>query len=343
MEVNRVTHPLDKIKSGIKICAQMSPESTEEDFQFVTQMGVEYTVLWTNASHASAEYYRQQKDRFAEHGIEVFGFGNSDVHNQDAIVLNLENRDAKIEEYKQHLRNLGQAGIPYTTYAHMGNGIWSTGRETIRGGASARTFDLNQAEVGHWGGRHFGLPLSHGREYSQEEIWDNYTHFIQQVAPVAEEAGVLIGIHPDDPPVPYLAGIPRCIFSSFEGYKRAMEIADSPNVGICFCVGCWLEGGGELMGLDAVDAIRYFAQRDKIFKVHFRNVDQPLPHFTETFVDNGYMDMYQIMKVLQQCGFKGVMIPDHIPSMGSSHQVGTAYTIAHMQAMRDRAQAEVAA
>ena len=97
------------------------------------------------------------------------------------------------------------------------------------------------------------------------------------------------------------------------------------------------------MGLDAVDAIRYFAQRDKIFKVHFRNVDQPLPHFTETFVDNGYMDMYQIMKVLQQCGFKGVMIPDHIPSMGSSHQVGTAYTIAHMQAMRDRAQAEVAA
>ena len=115
-----MTHPLDKIKSGIKICAQMSPESTEEDFQFVTQMGVEYAVLWTNASRASAEYYRRQRDRFAEHGIEVFGFGNSDVHNQDAIVLNLENRDAKIEEYKQHLRNLGQAGIPYTTYAQIG-------------------------------------------------------------------------------------------------------------------------------------------------------------------------------------------------------------------------------
>ena len=69
-----MTHPLDKIKSGIKICAQMSPESTEEDFQFVTQMGVEYAVLWTNASRASAEYYRRQRDRFAEHGIEVFGF-----------------------------------------------------------------------------------------------------------------------------------------------------------------------------------------------------------------------------------------------------------------------------
>ena len=334
-----MTSPLDTIASGIKICAQMSPEASKADFQFVVQMGIRHAVLWTDASSASAEYYQHQKDRFAQHGIEVFGFGNLDVHNQDAIVLNLENRDAKIEEYKQHLWNLGQAGIPYTTYAHMGNGIWSTGQRKLKGGASARTFDLNQAKAGHWHGRTFSMPLSHQREYSQDEIWDNYTYFIRQVAPVAEEAGVLIGIHPDDPPVPHLAGIPRCIFSSFEGYKRAMEIADSPNIGICFCVGCWLEGG-DLMGMNTIESIRYFADRGKIFKVHFRNVDQPLPHFTETFVDSGYMDMYQVMKVLQECGFKGVMIPDHIPSMGGNHQVGTAYTIAYMKAMHERAVAE---
>ena len=74
-------------------------------------------------------------------------------------------------------------------------------------------------------------------------------------------------------------------FQRFEGYKRALEIADSPNVGMCFCVGCWLEGG-ELMGKDVIESIRYFGERNKIFKVHFRNVDQPLPHFVETFVDN---------------------------------------------------------
>lgn len=64
----------------------------------------------------------------------------------------------------------------------------------------------------------------------------DFTRFIREVAPVPEEAGVMIGVHPDDPPVPMLGGIPR-IFSSFEGYRRALEIADSPNVGICFCVG----------------------------------------------------------------------------------------------------------
>ena len=96
------------------------------------------------------------------------------------------------------------------------------------------------------------------------------------------------------------------------------------------------------MGMDILDSIRYFADREKIFKVHFRNVDQPLPHFTETFIDNGYMDMYQVMKVLHQYEFKGVVIPDHIPTMGSNNQVGTAYTIAYMKAMYERAMAESA-
>ena len=82
---------------------------------------------------------------------------------------------------------------------------------------------------------------------AKEEIWDNYEYFIKQVVPVAEEPGVFIGIHPDDPPVPMLGGVPRCIFGSFEGYKRAMEIANSPNVGVCLCCGTWMEGG-ESMG-----------------------------------------------------------------------------------------------
>ena len=89
----------------------------------------------------------------------------------------------------------------------------------------------------------------------------------------------------------------------FEGYKRALEIADSPNVGMCFCVGCWLEGG-ELMGKDVIESIRYFGERNKIFKVHFRNVDQPLPHFVETFVDNGYQDMYHVAKSPPRSGFQ---------------------------------------
>jgi mannonate dehydratase len=330
------------IEPGLKIAAQMSPEATETDFQFVTQMGIDYAVLWTGGDKAGAEYYAAAKKRFAEHGIMVYGFGNRAVHNQDAITLGLANRDAKIEEYKQHLRNLGQAGIPYTTYAHMANGIWSTERETTRGGAGARAFDLAKADKGHWDGLYYSAPLSHGRVYAEDEIWENFTYFIKQVAPVAEAEGVFIGIHPDDPPQPELAGVPRCIFSSFEGYRRALEIADSPNVGLCLCVGCWLEGG-ELMGKGVLETIKYFGEQNKIFKVHFRNVDAPLPHFVETFVDNGYMDMYKVMKALREVNFNGIIIPDHIPHMADDPRLGTAFTMGYMKALVDRVNAEAAA
>ena len=78
-----------------------------------------------------------------------------------------------------------------------------------------------------------------------------------------------------------------------------MKIADSPNVGICFCIGCWLEGG-DLMGKGVEESLREFGQNNKLFKIHFRTVDQPLPHFVETFVDDGYFDMYKAMRVLEQ-------------------------------------------
>jgi mannonate dehydratase len=324
----------------MKLAAQVTPEPTEEDLLFVRQMGVEHVVLWTNGQKAGYDYYASRKKLFEAAGLKIYGFGSSSVHNQDAIVLGLPNRDEKIEEYKTHLRSLGRAGIPYTTYAHMANGIWSTQVETTRGGAPARAFNLSKAETGHWDGVAYRLPLTHGRVYTEDEIWDNFAYFIRQVVPVAEEAGVRIGIHPDDPPVPELGGIPRCIFSSFEGYRRALELADSPNVGICLCVGCWLEGGPG-MSKDVFETIRYFGERQKLFKVHFRNVTQPLPYFVETFIDDGYMDMYRVIKALRAVDFNGVLIPDHIPMMANDRRVGTAYTIGYMKALLERVNAEL--
>jgi mannonate dehydratase len=320
------------IEPGIKIAIQASPEPSPEELQFIQQLGVEWVVLWTNASKASYEYYASRRELFERHGLKVYGMGNHDVHNQDEIVLNLPGRDAKVAQYIQHLRDLGRAGIPYTTYAHMANGIWSNTPETARGGARARAFDANNPQQGHWINEHYSPPLSHGRVYSQEEIWENYTSFIREVAPVAEEAGVLIGVHPDDPPWPELAGVPRCIFSSYAGYQRALDLAASPNVGVCLCVGCWLEGGS-LMGKDVFETIAGFSQQNKLFKVHFRNVDQPLPHFVETFIDDGYMDMSKVMRALRAADFSGVVIADHIPQMGGDNRIGTAYSIAYMKAL----------
>lgn len=271
--------------------------------------------------------------------MKVWNIGNLDLHNMSEVTLNLPGREQKIEAYKAYLRNLGKAGVYYTTYAHMGNGIWSSAPETTRGGARARVFDLSKSPAGHWNEKVFNGPLTHGRAYTEQEIWDNYTYFIKAVVPVAEEAGVRIGIHPDDPPMPVLGGIPRCIFGNFDGYQRAFEIAGSPNIGMCLCCGTWLEGG-KYTRKSLLDTIQYFGSRGKIFKIHFRNVSAPLPYFVETFIDNGYMDMYKVMQALRQVNFNGVMIPDHIPGMIGDRS-GTAYSIAYMKAYRQRANEEI--
>ena len=285
----------DEKPAGIKLCAQSSASPSRDQLLFLNQIGAEYVSVASTADLRNADGYLQIKKRYQDAGITVWNIGNSDVHNMPEVTLNLPGRDRKIEQYKQYLRDLGKAGINYTTYAHMGNGIWSSGRSNIRG-ASAREFDLSSPNrKGSWAGQTWREPLSHGRVFTPEEIWDNYTHFIKQVASVAEEVGVRIGIHPDDPPVPVLAGVPRCVFSSFDGYKRALEIANSPNVGICLCCGTWLEGGRKQTGKDPEEMIRHFGAQ-KIWKIHFRNVSAPLPHFVETFMDNGYYDMYKIMK-----------------------------------------------
>src|SRR6202522_957338 len=187
---------------GIKLCAQTSAKPSDDDLLFLKQMGAEYVSVASTPDLRTAEGFMQIKKRYADAGITVWNIGNSSVHNMPEVTLNLPGRDQKIEEYKEYIRNLGQAGIYYTTYAHMGNGIWNSGRATIRG-SGARVFDLASPDkVGVWDGGTFKEPLSHGRVFSKEEIWENYAYFIRQVAPVAEEAGVRIGIHPDDPPVP---------------------------------------------------------------------------------------------------------------------------------------------
>jgi mannonate dehydratase len=327
----------------IKIAFQASPEPSPEQLTFLQQLGVDQVVLWTGADRASYEYYNSRRELYKEHGINVFGFGNNNVHNQDKITLGLEGRDEKIEEYLNHIRNLSKAGIGYTTYAHMANGIWSTGRKMTRNGSSsARTFNLAEATVGNWNGVRYEItpesPFTHGRRYSEEELWVNYEYFIKKAAAEAERLKVKIGIHPDDPPVYDLGGIPRCIFGNFDGYKRALEMANSPYVGMCLCVGCWLEGG-TMMGKDVIETIKYFGAQKKIFKVHFRNVDQQMPHFTETFLNEGYADMYQILKALKEVDFDGVIISDHIPRMEYPN-TGQAWSIGYMQALVERVIAE---
>jgi len=339
--------PGDRVPPGMKLELGMSANATDEDLRLALQLGLEYVQVTGPGSGAPElkgaapgtflpdyEYLARVRERFDAAGLRIYNWGN---WRSDSIILGLPDRDAVIAGYCEMLRALARVGIPCTTYAHWSviPELFRTEAEPIRGGARAAAFDAGKAAAAV-------ARLRYGREYSEAEIWDNYAYFVARAAPAAEAAGVLVAMHPDDPPLPVVAGVPRCIFSSFAGYERALAIADSPNVGVCLCVGCWLEGG-ELMGATPEEAIRTFGEQQKLFKIHFRNVDQPLPHFVETFIDDGYKDMYLVMKALQDVGFKGVVIPDHIPRMAGDGSRGTAFTLGYMKALLARAEAEAGA
>ncbi len=175
---------------------------------------------------------------------------------------------------------------------------------------------------------------------TEQEVWDNWTYFIKAIVPVLEETGVRFAIYPDDPTgYRELGGIPR-IFSTFDDYVRAFEIADSPNVGMYLGVGSYIEGGKET-GKDVLDVIRCFGERNKIFKVDFRNVSGSIPHFIETFPDNGYVDMYKVMRALVEVNNHCSVCDDHAPQVAGGRIVADSYSYGYMRALLERALDEV--
>lgn len=301
-----------------------------ETLQLARQLGMEYVNFWTSPNR-----YEEAVDAVRAAGLKVAKIGCEGAHNVAEITLGLPGRDEKIELLKQHLRAVSKLGIKTHLYAHMANGVWSTPNERTRGGAVARAFDASKTPAAA-GSNHNG-PFE--RRYTEDDLWKAWEYFVKQIKPVAEETGVKIGVHPDDPPGLALGNAPRCIFSSFEGYRRALEIADSPNIGMGLCVGTWLEGG-DAMGRNVIETIEYFGGIEKLFVVHFRNVSSPLPHFVETYLNDGYMDMYKVMRALRKVNFEGVLIGDHFPRMTGPGPLGQVYTLGYIQALIERANEE---
>ncbi len=326
---------LEPLTPGIKISMQVGEDVSDQDLTWIKQMGVEYLNVQSGKGRATLDNFLAIKKRAESAGLKVWNISNNENRNIEEITLNLPGRDQRIAWLKQYIRDTGKAGIGYITYAHMANGIWSSARESTRGGGEARAFRQETAK-GVWNGKTYEGPLTHGRRYSKEELWENYTGFIHEIAPVAEEAGVRIGIHPDDPPAVELGGIPRHIFGTFDGYMKALEIANSPNIGVCLCAGTWLEGG-KLMGRDVFDAAREFARLGKLWKVHFRNVTGPVPYFVETYIDNGYADMLKLMKVLVDVDFRGNLIADHVPGMAPGRHAAWSYSMGYIRALHQAA------
>ena len=204
-------------------------------------------------------------------------------------------RPEALDHYCELLESMGALGIPLLCYNFMvGTGWARTGVREGRGGARATYFSLAETP---------SAPL----KLTAEQVWANYEYFITRVMPVAERAGVRMGLHPDDPCLPELGGYAR-IFGSVEAYDRAYALYPSPSNAVTFC-----QANFKLMGADLEAAARHFGKR--IAFIHVRDVDGTKEDFTELFHDQGTTDQFALMRVYRELGLDVPVRGDHVPEM----------------------------
>ncbi len=318
---------------NIKLTHSIGPNASHDDLLFLKQIGLRWVRLHYGDWDADVDKLSEIQKRLAQYGLRIYS-AHHPAYRSLKIQLGQSGRDEDIELCRAFIRTLGKLDIPVTVYDfHPGNTFTTSHVE--RRGYIAREFDLDEF-------RNNVEKNRFEREYSAEEMWEYYTYFMKAVLPVAEEANVRMGLHPDDPPLAKMNGVAK-LFTNYSGYRRAEEIAGfSEHWGLLMCIGTWIEGGDQ-MGRDVFQMIHDFGGRGKIFEVHFRNVSSPLPRFVETFHDDGYMDMYKVMKALREVRYAGSLMPDHIPQLvnDTGHRAGLAYCIAYMRALLRRANEEV--
>lgn len=304
-------------------------QATDELLRYAKQLGVSHIIVHTPQLPGDGYWeftdLLRLRTRIESFGLKMEAIENLPRNHYDKLLAGLPGREEQLDKVRKTILNMGRAGIPILGYHWMLVGVWRTEVSPRgRGGARISRYDHELAK---------SAPLTDMGEVSAERLWDNFTYFLKGVIPVAEEAGVRLGLHPDDPPMPALAGTAR-IFGSFAAYKRLIELVPSRSNAIEFCQGTFTEMGG-----DVLEAIRYFGQRDKILYVHFRNVRGAVPVFDEVFIDEGDVDMFKAIQTYKEVGFDGVLIPDHTPGVEGDVEWGYrgfAYALGYMKALLER-------
>ena len=276
-----------------------------------------------------------------EAGLELAAIENFDPAHWHDVLLDGPRKAQQLDNLATLIRHVGQAGIPVLGYNFSIAGV--AGRVKgpwARGGAEA---------VGMNGP--VDTPIPKGMVWNMvydphappgtvppatpAQLWQRLKGFLDALLPVAEEAGVTLAAHPDDPPLPTVRGQPRLVYQP-DFYRRLLELHPSPSNALEFCVGTL----AEMTEGDVYEAVETYSRLGKLAYVHLRNVRGKAPHYRESFIDDGDVDVPRVVRTLQRTGFDGVIIPDHAPQMACSApwHAGMAYALGYLRATLQQAQ-----
>ncbi len=308
--------------AGIKFAFFMDPASPK--VPFAKQLAINYAVSGISRVEGfkpwEPESIKATKAAWDKHGIKwAVVEGPPALGTQTK--LGLKGRDEEISNFITFMKNLKQHGdVDIICYNWMPVISWSRTNKSRpgRGGALVMDFDYDLVK---------NSPVTEYGEISKENLWKNLEYFIKAVMPEADRTGMRLSMHPDDPQVDVIQGISR-IMNNVGNFEKLLAMHKTRANGITMC-----QGNFGLMGTDIPSLIRKWGSEIINF-VHFRNVldlsgTVPSTRFTETFHDEGQIDMYEAMKAYYDIGFTGPMRPDHVPTMATEAEAGQSggYTV----------------
>lgn len=320
---------------------------TAANFRFARQAGATHLVVHTPTFGSDAivpplwteEHLRDLRAAINAEGLELEAIENFLPAHWYDVLLDGPRKAAQMEDLKGMIRAMGRAGIPVMGYNFSIAGVWGrTYGEWGRG--KARSIGYVEAEAPPQD------PIPNGTVWNtvydadapagtvgmvtSEQLWERLEYFLRELVPVAEEAGVRLAAHPDDPPLETLRGTARLVIRP-ELYQRLLDIVPSRANALEFCQGTIAEMHGEM---DVYEAIERYAGQGKIGYVHFRNVRGKVPNYREVFLDEGDVDMIRALRLYHKHGYDGVVIPDHTPSMtcDAPWHAGMAWALGYMGA-----------
>ena len=331
------------MEQKMRIAVGQFSQLTDETLTFAQQLGIKTVQM--NTPQLPGEHRWEYEDLLAlkqkcdEYGLTLEAIENVPFHFYDKIMLGLPGRDEQIGHYQAIIRSMGRAGIPILGHHFMPNSVWRTTPARGRGGALVTAFDEEESRDGvNSVNRAKNAAAKEVKIKTEAEMWEHYEYFLKAILPVAEDSGVKLALHPDDPPLPMVDGMAR-IFYNVAQFKKAMELAGSAAWGLDLCLGCCSE---MINGADNVlEMIRFFGPLGKIFYIHFRDVQGTVPKFQECFLGEGNYDPAEVLLELKKNGFNGFILDDHVPKMVNDSPWGhraRAHAIGYIQGLINMAE-----